>query len=208
MNSISTLNQNRIFQAQQNTAQHSIEKHAQFASLMQDALNPKPTTTDPDLVMPVSLNTNYEEISEQAKAYYERALENAKEYVNPDLDERSQAIQLYQETTIGLMDMPIEVEIEQHEINEALLFGSLGIDFLKYKELGVRIEMLDLMEQDINNSTELLASDKEKLIAVIDEKRSMLEMQREEMLSGTYIEEEQEHRKALQKRFDSIDFSK
>ncbi|MCG7547369.1 hypothetical protein [Pseudoalteromonas sp. Of7M-16] len=208
MNSISTLNQNRIFQAQQNTAQHSIEKHAQFASLMQDALNPKPTTTDPDLVMPVSLNTNYEEISEQAKAYYERALENAKEYVNPDLDERSQAIQLYQETTIGIMDMPIEVEIEQHEINEALLFGSLGIDFLKYKELGVRIEMLDLMEQDINNSTELLASDKEKLIAVIDEKRSMLEMQREEMLSGTYIEEEQEHRKALQKRFDSIDFSK
>ncbi|MBQ4834727.1 hypothetical protein [Pseudoalteromonas luteoviolacea] len=208
MNSISTLNQNRIFQTQQNTDQQSIDKHSKFASLMQDVLNPKPTTTDPDHVMPVSLNTNNEEISEQAKAYYERALENAKNKVDPDLDERSYAIQLYQEATIGIMEMPIEVEIEQHEINEALLFGSLGINFLQYKELGVRIEMLDLMEQDINNSTDLRASDKEKLTAVIDDKRSMLEMQREEMLSGTYIEEEQEHRKSLQKRFDSIDFSK
>ncbi|MDK2596983.1 hypothetical protein [Pseudoalteromonas obscura] len=208
MNSISTLNQNRIFQTQQNTDQQSIDKHSKFASLMQDVLNPKPTTTDPDHVMPVSLNTSNEEISEQAKAYYERALENAKNKVDPDLDERSYAIQLYQEATIGIMEMPIEVEIEQHEINEALLFGSLGINFLQYKELGVRIEMLDLMEQDINNATDLRASDKEKLTAVIDDKRSMLEMQREEMLSGTYIEEEQEHRKSLQKRFDSIDFSK
>ncbi|KZN63777.1 hypothetical protein N473_15785 [Pseudoalteromonas luteoviolacea CPMOR-1] len=207
MSIISVINQNRAFQSQHNAINKSIEKHAEFASLLNKTINSKPEVTDPALIMPVSLNRNYDEISDQAREYYQLALEIAKERVDPELeDERLREIQLYKETTIEIMDMPIEVEIEQHEINEALLFGSLGIDFLKYKEMGVRIDMLNLMEQDINSSQTLLSSDKEKLKSVLNERRQVLERQREEMLAGTYLEQNTDHKDAIQKRFDTIDF--
>lgn len=207
MSIIAALNHNRVFQSQDSKAQNSIEKHAEFASLMEKTINAKPEVTDPDLIMPISLNRNYDEISDQARDYYQFALEVATERVDPELeDDRLKEIQLYQETMIEIMDMPIEVEIEQHEINEALLFGSLGIDFLQYKEMGVRIDMLNLMEQDINSSQTLLTSDKEKLKSVLNERREALELQREEMLAGTYLEQNTDHKGEIKKRFDSIDF--
>ncbi|AOT11187.1 hypothetical protein [Pseudoalteromonas luteoviolacea] len=207
MSIISVINQNRTFQSQHSVMNKSIEKHAEFASLLNKTINAKPEVTDPDLIMSISLNRNYDEISDQAHEYYQFALEIAKERIDPELeDERLREIQWYKEATIEIMDMPIEVEIEQDEINEALLFGSLGIDFLTYKEMGVRIDMLNLMEQDINSSQTLLTSDKEKLKSVLNERREVLELQREEMLAGTYLEQNTDHKGAIKKRFDTIDF--
>ncbi|KZN65053.1 hypothetical protein [Pseudoalteromonas luteoviolacea] len=207
MNILTLKNNNQLEQVQQSTTQKSIDGHAAFAKVLQDAFVAKPENTNPDYVMPISLNTDYDEISEQAKNYYNQALQTARELVDTSADIREQEIQLYREAMIEIMDMPIEVEIEPHEVNQALLFGSLGIDFLEYKEAGVRIEMLNLAEKDVLNSQILENSDKEKLKKMIDEQRSALELQREEMLAGTFIKEKTDHRANIEHRFHSLDFS-
>ncbi|OCQ22274.1 hypothetical protein A7985_10865 [Pseudoalteromonas luteoviolacea] len=206
MNIVTTQTNNQLEKIQQSVTQSSIDKHAAFAKELQNALVAEPQNTNPDYVTPISLNTNYKEISVQAKNYYNQAIETAKERVDSSADLRVQERQLYRETMIEIMDMPIEVEIEPHEVNEALLFGSLGIDFLEYKEAGIRIEMLDLAEKDIMNSQVLTTSDKEKLKKLIDEQRSTLELQREEMLAGTFIKEKTDHRANIEQQYHNLKF--
>ncbi|TQF67703.1 hypothetical protein [Pseudoalteromonas luteoviolacea] len=206
MNIISGGNLSKFDQTQYSTTQKNMNNHAAFSQSLQDALTAKPKNIDPNLVMPISLNTNFEEITEQAQQYYRQALDAAREHVDTSLDMRNQELQLYRETVIEIMDMPIEVEIEPHEVNEALLFGSLGIDFLEYKEMGVRIEMLNLTEQDVNSSEALQISDKEKLKELIDEQRSKLESQREELLAGTFIKEKTDHKAVIEQHFSELKF--
>ncbi|MCF2859768.1 hypothetical protein L1286_20000 [Pseudoalteromonas sp. SMS1] len=186
--------------------QNSIDNQAAFSQELHSALTAKPAMLDPNLEMPISLNTNDAEISQQAKEYYHHAQTAARGRVDTTADMRNQALQLFRETVIEIMDMPIEVEIEPHEINEALLFGSLGIDFLEYKEAGVRIEMLNLTAQDVNNTRALQTSDKEKLKELIDEQISKLDLQREEMLAGTFIKEKSDHRAIVEQQFSQLDF--
>ncbi|KZN54337.1 hypothetical protein [Pseudoalteromonas luteoviolacea] len=207
MNITTSQNNTQLEQVQQSATQKSIDGHAAFTKVLQDALVAKPENTNPDYVMPISLNTDYDEISEQAKSYYNQALKTAKELIDTSADIQEQEIQLYREVMIEIMDMPIEVKIEPHEVNQALLFGSLGIDFLEYKEAGIRIEMLNLAEKDVLNSQVLQTSDKEKLKKLINEQQSSLELQREEMLAGTFIKENTDHRANIEHRFHGLDFS-
>ena len=103
----------------------------------------------------VGLLTKNLPLSEQAKALYNTAKDKASERVDDTLSDRERSIETYKETMIEIMEMPIDVEILPSEINEALIFNNLGINYLDYKELKVRIEMLSLTEQDIDEDVSI-----------------------------------------------------
>ncbi|MCF6440492.1 hypothetical protein L1077_13730 [Pseudoalteromonas luteoviolacea] len=112
------------------------------------------------------------------------------ERVDKSQSAKNQQIQLFKETVIEIKDIAIKVEIEVDEVNEALLFSSLGIDFLKYKEAGVRTDMLSLLEKDVYQSEGLTVSEKQALIDTISTERDKLASLQENILAGSYVPEE------------------
>ncbi|ALU45286.1 hypothetical protein [Pseudoalteromonas rubra] len=170
------INPQTAFSANQYTSQHEaqLNKQAHFTLQLNSALNAT-WRTQPDNDIAASVGVDYESISEQARNYYQVAKDNAYKRVDLSQPEKQQQIQFYQETMNEIMAMPIEVTVEPHEVNEALLFNNLGIDFMAYKELTVRIEMLDLTEQEIHDDKTLPGYEKDKLKDKIDELKARLE---------------------------------
>lgn len=164
-------------------SQVQFDQQRQFTQQLYNAMNSTGRTQSSDVA--VSTDIDPANISEQARTFYQVAKDNAQKYVDSSLPEKQQHIQLYQETMREIMEMPIEVSVEPHEVNEALLFNNLGIDFLAYKELKVRIEMLDLTEQEINEDKSLPDYEKDKLTDNIDELKARLEMAIDDLLGDT-----------------------
>lgn len=142
----------------------------------------------------VGLLTKNLPLSEQAKALYNTAKDKASQRVDETLSDRERSIETYKETMIEIMEMPIEVEILPSEINEALIFNNLGINYLDYKELKVRIEMLSLTEQDIDEDVALHRSDKEKLRNMTADLRAQLQLQIDDLLAGKDNPDEENQR--------------
>ena len=101
------------------------------------------------------------------------------------LKDRDYELNLFDKTLKEIMNIPIEVEIERHEMKEAIVFARLGIDFLKLKELDVRIDMLTLAEQNVGNSSYLTKSDKNIFSERIKELKAQLEQQKEALITGS-----------------------
>ncbi|MDK1287577.1 hypothetical protein [Pseudoalteromonas umbrosa] len=191
MSSISALKHMPFEKAQQHSMRNQLTQHANFASVMQSVLTEKPNNSVPEHLMALSLNVNFDDISEQTKRnYYEQVLPNARERVDKSQSAKNQKIQLFEESVIEIKDIAIKVDIEIDEVNEALLFSSLGIDFLKYKEAGVRADMLSLLEKDVYQSEGLTASEKQVLIDTIAMERDKLTSLQENILAGTYMPKE------------------
>ncbi|MBQ4880524.1 hypothetical protein J8M21_25310, partial [Pseudoalteromonas luteoviolacea] len=188
MSSISVLKHMPFVKAQQHSMRNEVTKHASFASVMQRVLTEKPNHSAPEHLMALSLNVNFDDISDQTKRYYyEQVLPNARERVDKSQSAKNQKIQLFEESVIEIKDIAIKVDIEIDEVNEALLFSSLGIDFLKYKEAGVRADMLSLLEKDVYQSEDLTVSGKQALIDTILIEREKLTSLQENILAGSYV---------------------
>jgi len=142
-------------------------------------------------------------ISEQAKNLYSHFKANARAEVDQNLDERERSIETYRKTMVDIMEEPIEVKILPSEINEALLFNNLGINYLEYKELKVRLEMLALAEQDIDKDTTLNRSDKEKLRDITADLRAQLQLQIDELLAGKEKPDEENQRLDFSNRINT-----
>ncbi|KID56252.1 hypothetical protein JF50_18515 [Pseudoalteromonas luteoviolacea] len=191
MSSISTLKHMPFVEAQQYSMRNTLTQHASFASTLQDVLTEKPNQSNSDQLMALSLNVNFDDISEQTRRYYyEQVLPSARERVDKSQSAKNQKIQLFEEAVIEIRDIAIKVDIEIDEVNEALLFSSLGIDFLKYKEAGVRADMLSLLEKDVYQSEALTLSEKQTLVDTISLERDKLTRLQESILAGTYSPEE------------------
>ncbi|KZN63776.1 hypothetical protein N473_15780 [Pseudoalteromonas luteoviolacea CPMOR-1] len=191
MSSISTLKHMPFVEAQQYSMRNKLTQHANFASTLQDALTEKPNQSNSDHLMALSLNVNFDEISEQTRRYYyEQVLPNARERVDKSQSVKNQKIQLFEEAVIEIRDIAIKVDIEIDEVNEALLFSSLGIDFLKYKEAGVRADMLSLLEKDVYQSEALTLPEKQILVDTISLEKDKLTLLQESILAGTYSPDE------------------
>ncbi|MCO7189008.1 MULTISPECIES: hypothetical protein [unclassified Pseudoalteromonas] len=159
------------------------DQQRQFTQQLYNAMNSAGRTQSSDVT--ISTDIDPANISGQARTFHQIAKGNAQKYVDLSLPEKQQHIQLYQETMREIMEMPIQVSVEPHEVNEALLFNNLGIDFMAYKELKVRIEMLDLTEQEINADKSLPSYEKDKLKDNIDERKARLEMAIDDLLGDT-----------------------
>lgn len=142
----------------------------------------------------VALLTKNLPLSKQAKALYNTAKDKASERVDDTLSDRERSIDTYKETMIEIMEMPIDVEISPSEINEALIFNNLGINYLEYKELKVPMEMLSLTEQDIDEDSALHRSDKEKLRNMTADLSAQLQLQIDDLLAGKDKPDEENQR--------------
>ncbi|PAJ75283.1 hypothetical protein CJF42_05845 [Pseudoalteromonas sp. NBT06-2] len=125
------------------------------------------------------------EISDKTKALYSELSIDVKQTIKPYLKDRDYELNLFDKTLKEIMNIPIEVEIERHEMKEAIVFARLGIDFLKLKELDVRIDMLTLAEQNVGNSSYLTKSDKNIFSERIKELKAQLEQQKEALITGS-----------------------
>ncbi|MFY8299805.1 hypothetical protein AAEU28_13645 [Pseudoalteromonas sp. SS15] len=142
----------------------------------------------------VALLTKNLPLSEQAKELYNIAKDKASERVDDTLSDRERSIETYKETMIEIMEMPIDVEILPSEINEALIFNNLGINYLDYKELKVRMEMLSLTDQDMDEDSALHRSDKEKLRNMTADLSAQLQLQIDNLLAGKDRPDEENQR--------------
>jgi len=91
-----------------------------------------------------------------------------------------------------IMDYPIEVKIERDEVNIAILYGSLGINFLDVKRLEVRMELLDRSKEEVTgmaNSGGIRKDEEAHLKKTIAGHMDSLQQQKEALLSRSTIKE-------------------
>ncbi|KAF7764240.1 hypothetical protein PCIT_b0185 [Pseudoalteromonas citrea] len=158
----------------------SLEKHALFANQHHQAQKNMSTNKDPLVTSSVAERN----VSKFASFYFEKATSHSAAVVDPELSAKDYSKAFHKETITQIMKMPIEVEVERDEMQQALLFNSLGIDFLEYKELGVRREMLSLAKNGIENDVSLAQFEKSKFIDAIRHFDARLEQAQNALLGG------------------------
>lgn len=79
----------------------------------------------------------------------------------------------------------IEVKINSEEIRTAILYSSLGINFLDIKRLEMRMELYEVAKKEVEASAESQAINKEQaqeLMQVIEQKMASLQAQKQSLL--------------------------
>lgn len=132
---------------------------------------------------------NSEKISEKAKILYGQLREDITQTMDSGLERREYDLSYFNKIIKEITEVPIKVEVERHEMKEAILFARLGIDFLKVKEIEIKIEMLTLTGQDIESSTALTQSDKDIFRERINALKMQLEEQKAALMKGETPEE-------------------
>jgi len=87
----------------------------------------------------------------------------------------------------SIMNFPIEVNIERDEINQAILYNSLGISYLDVKEVEVRMELLAKAKDDVNQQKKqgLIREDQaQNLLDKIERFQTQLEDKKQSLLDG------------------------
>jgi hypothetical protein len=130
-----------------------------------------------------------DEISEKTKKLYSELGIEVKQTMDSSLEKRDYDLSYFNKVIKEITEIPIEVEVERHEMKDAILFARLGIDFLKVKEIEVKIDMLTLTGQDIESSTALMQSDKDTLLEHIKDLKAQLYEQKVTLMKGETPEE-------------------
>ncbi|MBE0370789.1 hypothetical protein [Pseudoalteromonas aurantia] len=158
----------------------SLNKQTQFHIQYENVQKPKQADSD----FAVNISRSHADASKFATFYYEKIKGHANSVVDDSLPADKYSKGLHHETLSQIMKMPIDVEVERHEMQQALLFNSLGIDFLAYKELGVRREMLALAEDDIMGDDRLADYEKARFVDAIRGFDARLEEAQNALLGG------------------------
>ena len=145
-----------------------------------------------------------DEISDNVKSRYRELGVDIKQTMDSNLSKRDYDLSYFNKLLKEITEMPIEVEVERHEMKQAVLFTRLGIDFLKVKEIEVKIDMLTLTGQDIESSTVLMQSDKETLLERIKDLKAQLEEQKVALMKGETPEELEPFKELEFKQTDEI----
>ncbi|MEI5637750.1 MULTISPECIES: hypothetical protein [unclassified Pseudoalteromonas] len=144
--------------------------------------------------------------------YYEEAKKLAHQSMvgsGKTVGTREYNIELYREMMGNIMEIPIDVEITADEMNQAVLFNHLGLDFKEYKTLQARSELLGMLKQEIMEDGKLLRSDKDKLESLIADAQKRLEKAQEALLAGEDITEYmQQSRRAINDGFEQLGLGK
>jgi len=145
-----------------------------------------------------------DEISEKTKKLYSELGIEVKQTMDSSLEKRDYDLSYFNKVIKEITEIPIEVEVERHEMKDAILFARLGIDFLKVKEIEVKIDMLTLTGQDIESSTALTQSDKAILLERINDLKAQLEDQKVALMKGETPEELEPFKSLEFKQTDEI----
>ena len=92
---------------------------------------------------PIEINALYSQIKTAADAQLDV-------FKAPNKD--IQPFDYLQNNIDAIADYPIEVNIEPDEINTAILYNSLGINFLDVKRIEMRMDLFELAKDDVKNN--------------------------------------------------------
>ena len=116
---------------------------------------------------------------------------------NEDLDEASdknQGLTIFDylsEAVDRIMDYPLDVKIEWEEVNTAILYNRMGINFLDIKRIEVRMELLALARQELEeNRASMSAEKRQKLAEKIDNNLSELANRKQSILDGSEVKKQ------------------
>ncbi|TMN33694.1 hypothetical protein [Pseudoalteromonas sp. S2755] len=184
--------------------------------------------SDQDISNSVAKNSGTPSFMEAAKAVQEKAPNNTQStYLtkhfeqaeklahealvssNHKIGSREYNIEMYREMMTNIVEMPIEVEIAPEEMNQALLFNHLGLDFKEYKTISVRSELLTMLEQKVEQDSTLIRSDKAKLTAIITDTQDRLEAAQAALLEGEDITQRlQDSKRAIYDSYEQLKLGK
>ncbi|MCG9760355.1 hypothetical protein L1D50_14720 [Pseudoalteromonas sp. Isolate6] len=184
--------------------------------------------SDQDISNSATKNSGTQSFMEAAKAIQEKAPNNTQStYLAKHFDKaeeiaheslvsssrkrgsREYNIEMYREMMTNIVEMPIEVEIAPEEMNQALLFNHLGLDFNEYKTVSVRSELLTMLEQKVEQDSMLIRSDKAKLTAIIADTQDRLKAAQVALLEGEDITERlQDSKRAIYDSYERLKLGK
>ncbi|NRA55492.1 MAG: hypothetical protein HRU23_15225 [Gammaproteobacteria bacterium] len=126
---------------------------------------------------PTELKALYSQIKTHADAQLDAA-----NIQNKDL----QPFDYLQNNIDTIADYPIEVEIEPDEVNTAILYNSLGINFLDVKRIEMKMDLFELAKNDVkeNEKAGLIRKDEADALnkqiqghmdSLLDQKQALLD---------------------------------
>ncbi|XPF94085.1 hypothetical protein ACM9HF_19045 [Colwellia sp. RE-S-Sl-9] len=95
----------------------------------------------------------------------------------------------------GIMDFPIEVKIERDEIEMAILYNSLGINYLDVKRIEVRVELLEIAKEEVRenaNNGNITKDQEQSLNKTIKGHMESLLEQKQNILERKHITENED----------------
>ncbi|WP_252095868.1 hypothetical protein [Pseudoalteromonas sp. SCSIO 43201] len=103
-----------------------------------------------------------------------------------------------------IMVNPIKVTIGSKDQSQLLLFKNLELDFLAYKELSERLEMLAKLDHETESQKALAQQDRDRIRTVIASLHARLERGQETVLGGTTLKSLDLNRKDFELELDSL----
>lgn len=94
-----------------------------------------------------------------------------------------------------IMEYPIEVKIERDEIEMAILYNSLGINYLDVKRIEVRMELLEIAKEEVSQSAktgDITKNQQQSLNKVIKGNMESLLEQKQNILERKNITENED----------------
>jgi len=147
--SISLNTSQRIqWQQAQSTHNNIIESSSFAAEIKEDspssnAINNSRVSHRISNIDPQAIKMLYSQIKTEADAQL-----NDSNYDNKEL----KAFDYLQNNIDAIVDYPIEVEIQPDEINAAILYNSLGINYLDVKRIEMRMDLLEEAKGDVSEN--------------------------------------------------------
>lgn len=156
----------------------------------QGSLTPFSATLDNATIATGVLAPNVkQDISDVTRTLYSKMTQKVSSELDSSLPSREKAISYTHKTIDAILNEPIEVKMTPQDLKRAIIFARLGIDYEKVKELEVKIDMLTLAKEEVEESKVLTATDKAPLIDRIELETAQLQDQIAQLMKGNEDQE-------------------
>lgn len=118
---------------------------------------------------------------------YQKIRQQSREKLDEDnfQNRRISQFEYLNRTIDDVMDYPIEVKIDKSEVNTAILFNRIGVNFLDLKRTEVRMELLAEAGKELEQTKDQMSQEKhDRLNKKIEGHQVRLEEQKQAILAG------------------------
>ena len=118
--------------------------------------------------------------------------------------DRAKAIEQLRALVADIMTQPLQPKATAKDQAQLQLFSSLNLDFLSYKELAQRLEMLAQLDRHTEQQKGIEQQDKQRIRSIIASLHARLERGQEALLGGSTLKSLDLNRKDMELEIDSL----
>lgn len=118
--------------------------------------------------------------------------------------DRAKAIEQLRALVADMMTQPLQPKATAKDHTQLQLFNSLNLDFLSFKELAQRMEMLAQLDSHTEQQKGIEQQDKQRIRSVIASLHARLERGQEALLGGSTLKSLDLNRKDMELEIDSL----